>query len=182
MGIWSFPCSFTSELQLTRSDELTLLMPWIFIPDGQAFHFTMVYQKAVRKTHLSGLLYRYPDSLYSEVFKQLVPKLNHDFLNDKWISLDAVYVWHNRNGNLKRKSQVNDLKEYEKCDGGLSRIWRNLMDYPWLMDYVKFGKTALGQLLAEYETQLMQAQNLNLVEKVNVVIIWIKKELKEGGK
>jgi len=171
--------------QLQYKQEPTLLMPWIFIPDGQAFHFTMMYEKASQETHLAGWVRFDPeDPVHSKVFQLLVPKPDIDVIREGMeVDLDAVYVRHNRCGNPERKSQVDDLTEYEKYSGFLFNIWHNLTNYPWLRKYVKFGKTALKQLVAEYEKddRITMWFGNGFEKKLNEVKVWIENELSDVG-
>jgi len=166
--------------QLKQKNEPTLLMPWIFIPDGQVFHFTMVYRKASKETSLFGRFYFDPEvPVYSKVFQLLVPKPDIDFIKNTVVYLDVVYMWHNRRENLKRKSQVDDLTEYENYDDTLFNMWYKLTTYPWLRKYVKFGKAALTQLLAKYEEKRQYARNHgDEYVKLNDVKVWLEGELK----
>jgi len=168
--------------QLKQEQKPTLLMPWIFIPDGQAFHFIMVHGEISRKTSLVGWVKFDPEvPMYSEVAQLLVPKPDIDFIENAHVYLDALYVRHNRHENLKRKSQVDNLTEYQKKDGHLSNIWYKLMDYPWLEKYVKFGKTALEQLLVEYEGKRRSAMAIGdkYAKKLNDMKVWIERGLRE---
>jgi len=172
------------NMQLNKQQKPTLLMPWIFIPDSQAFHFTLVYRKVyAMQFSLSSMFLKpdYPKSLI-KVLQLLLPAKDTHFMNEI-ARLDAAYVRHNRDVDPKKKSQVNDLTEYYKYDGGLFIIWGALIRYPWLRNYVKFGRSALKLLLEDYETQ-HKYSNSNGDEKMkNEAEVWLLQEqLKNDGK
>jgi len=151
-----------AAIQLNEHKEPTLLMPWIFIPDDQAFHFLMVYQKITLKRSIPcGIYFRSDVPMYYKTLHLLIPESDTNFIKHTFVYLDAAYVRHNRDTDPKKKSQVNDLTEYQKDDPDLYRIWYELSHYPWLKHYVKFGKAALIQLLDKCEAQLEREKSLS---------------------
>jgi len=169
--------------QFNQNQEPTALMPWIFIPDGQAFHFFMTARK-VSSWSLSpnAVLYTSENGSSSTVFKTLVPEPDLRLLRGKYVSFEAVYVRHNRD-NPTRKSEVNDIADYKDYGLNLFAMSRQLRFYPWLRNYVKFGKTMLGQLLDESEQQLGRARDdPEEVKTLNGLKVWIEKELEEYDK
>jgi len=164
--------------QLYWKQEPTALMPWIFIPDGQAFHFTITYWKTTKEA--SGHYWVSASAEYPaeyNVVRLLVPEPDFSLLKGMGVRLDAIYVRHNRDENPKRKSWMDDLTEY-KNNGGLYMILCELMYYPWLRNYVKFGEIALKQLLVEHETQLGDARARGETgTKMKEQGAWLSKEL-----
>jgi len=140
--------------QLKKIQEPTLLMPWIFIPNGQAFHFIMVFQTLAFVMWEKNSLFLYnpsysKGSLVYQMCNMLVPESDRSFIMGKYVSIDVIYVRHNRNVDPKEKSKVEDLTEYKMYDSYLSNIWNKLMDFPWLRKYVNLGKKAWTQLKTE---------------------------------
>jgi len=174
-----------AAIQLGQKRKPTALMPWIFIPDSQAFHFIMAYDKAYKKTPVPTWTgFESTSPLYSEVIQMLVPKKYIRLIQNEFVSLDILYVQHNRDENPEKKSQVNDLKERIKYHYSVSAIWYKLRDYPWLKNYVKFGKAALTQLLNNYRLELKDAWVFGsaYVNRINAVKFWIEEQLKDNGK
>jgi len=159
--------------QLNRNKQPITLMPWIFIPDSQAFHFIMVYKDVSWKMDVSGDICidsKYPEDF--KLFQQMVPESDRDLIKkDAAISLGAVYVRHNRDEYPRRKSQVNDLTKY-KADG-LYGIQAVLMNSLWVRNYVNFEKTVLEQLLAKYRADVMTG-----VAKADMLDVWLLDMLK----
>jgi len=121
----------------------------------------------------------------SEVIQLLFPGKDISLIEHTAVYLEAVYVQRHREENPKRKSQVNNLTEYRKNDPELNMIWYDLRDYPWLRNYVKFGRTALVQLLLIYEGQLEYAIRCKLgnsVKKINDLRAWIEAQSGNDGK
>jgi len=171
--------------QLKGEQEPTLLMPWIFIPDGQAFHFTNVSWKLTMKTGTSISINFYRDfPSYSTVFQLLVPERYFSLLEEgKDVHLDSIYVLHNRDENPVRKSQVNDLMVYNSYKYTLKWIWYKLREYPWLRNYVKFGKTALAQLLAGYEQMVANNHGGEKgLKQINDVKVLLQGQLENNDK
>jgi len=165
--------------QLFTRKKPTALMPWIFIPDGQVFHFILAYQKDNWYVSIpEDISPRFDDPLYSRVMHQLLPKSDINFIKNKFFNLGISYVRHNRNPTSDTKSQVGDLTEYKERD--LYKIWDKLMGYPWLKGYVKFGKTATGQLLSVYETQLNLAKEFKRDDtEIKKLKVWLSEQLRD---
>jgi len=168
--------------QLKSHQKATALMSWIFIPDGQAFHFTLVYRKATVKAKTTGRIeLDYKNPYYFLVSQLLVPEPAIDSFKDSYVDLDAIYVRHNRDENPERKSQVNDLMTHIH-NPVLDIIWYKFMKYPWLRHYVKFGKVVLTELLGDYESMKVSLSEENK-KKIDEVKEWLLEEqLKNGGK
>jgi len=113
----------------------------------------------------------------------LVPEPDIDFIKNDYVFLDTVYVRHNRRENPERKSQVDDLMEYDHYDDSLFNIWYKLACYPWLRKYVKFGKNALTQLMDKYEVVRRGGSHRGdkFVKKLSDVKVWLGDELKDVG-
>jgi len=165
--------------QLYEQHKPTALMPWIFIPDGQAFHFIMVYEKArvtsFRRDHT------YFDAMLpvdSKVIQLLVPEPEINFIKNRDVSLDVAYVRHNRDAIPERKSQMDDLTEYGRNSDGVYIIWEYLGCYPWLRNYVKFGKTALTQLIEHESSEAVVLLREEMPENVSDAKVWIEDQLK----
>jgi len=171
--------------QLDENETPTTLMPWIFVPDGQAFHFIMVYKQTAMDKSKTSLFYYDPmNNLQPQAFQLLLPE---NFLYPSKITtidLDALYVRHCRDENPKRKSQVNNLATFKKFNGNsLYSIWDELKRCPWLKNYVEFGKTALEQLLSEYEKQLKTAEMMKdeNTENLKELGAWFQGQLGNVG-
>jgi len=166
--------------QLYWKQEPTALMPWIFIPDGQAFHFTLMYQKVYEMMSAASVIcFSSEFPLGFKVIQLLVPEPDIHLLKGNAIGLDAVYVRHNRDANPERKSQVNDLNEYRKHYNKLYRIWFSLMNSPWMRNYVKFGKTVLERLVGVYQPMKLAGGSIAMKREVRS---WLQEQLKEYNK
>jgi len=174
--------------QLIFQQKPILPLLWIFIPDDQAFHFTMLYGKTTTSYPAGSIEFSSKYPLELNMVHLLVPEPDINLLKEGMsVSLDAAYVRHNRDANPKKKSQVNSLTEYKKHDDKLNKFWYKLMYCPWLRNYVKFGKAVLTQLLAEYESELGPLKMMWLEKEdlkiLNVVKGWLQQEqLKNDGK
>jgi len=163
--------------QFRLGQEPTLLMPEFFVPDGQVFHFTMLYEIAFKKIPVASWMYSH-GPVYSKVFP-LAPKPDVDVTKERIPArLDIAYLQHNRDGPPKRMSLVNDLSGYVNEDQFLRHMRRKLMDYPWLRNYVKFGENALRQLLDAYKKMgEMHRNNRGETVKISDVEVWLNKQL-----
>jgi len=181
-------------------------MPWIFIPDGQAFHFIMVYQELDVKgmwKEVTRIWCNPDDKLIFSTCEMLIPKPDLNFIKGEHAGLDVVYVRHNRDKDPKEKSKVNDFEKYIEYDDDLSKLWDKLMNFPWLRTYVEFGRTALIQLKTKRWDE--DAENVGISwngskkvkekrgktlpekkmkKKLNKMKVWLKKQwgmlIKEG--
>jgi len=169
----------------TLKELRPLLMLWIFIPDGQVFHFTMMYQQ-IRDTLYS--LGPIPfNELYKKVIRVLIPKEYFTPLTeniDPSIGIDAIYVKHNRDEYPKTKSYVEDLEEYDqKYDhNDLFNLWNKLIRCHWLMNSVTFGKNALQLLEKKYAREAPLAKSFPTSrnwKSVELVKNWINQQLAE---
>jgi len=149
--------------QLSKKQKPTLLMPWIFIPDGQVFHFIEI------NGDFQWMKLDYNTMDVPKVM-ELASKLKIDF-KDTSVDLDVAYVWHRRNvENPTRKSMVWNYPKPRTLD--------KLMNYPWLKNYVKFGEHALNQLLDYCHSQ---SKDPNYSEKIKDLKAWVERKSYKTG-
>jgi len=133
--------------------DLVKLMPWLLIPDGQIFHFIMVYQK-VTEAKTGEFNFR----LYRQDRKDL-----------------EFYCAKN-----PKKSKVDDFNMYNFHAS--VKPWIRLWEYPWLMKHAELGEIALKQLLSTYQecyNSLSDFASEKQYEELASVKVELEKELNE---
>jgi len=161
--------------QISILTNPTALFPWVFIPDGQVFHFFIEYTftsssnsspYSICVKYAVGVNY-YP--IARKALEKLAPRAILEEIVKKGslyrnrdenkisgdINMAAIYLYHHRNETPREKSQVKSLNIYgDSSDAIKSHIWPIWWTYPWLRKYVHFGREAVNEMLEVFNNEM----------------------------
>jgi len=186
---------YKAVAQIRNKDDPIALFPWVFIPDGQAFHFFIAYtwtppfypSKRPKDIQYETtgekckLAREALEKLASRKILEKVMEKNSIMHMESNVNLAAIYVHHNRDHNpdVKRptKSQCETLDIFEDHRKAIN-LWLSLWQYPWLKDYVQLGLKAIKQISKVFET-IDTINNSNLEQGKTELKLWLKEQEKE---